>query len=158
MFKLPLNKYTALVIILIVLIVCYLGYNARNSVKKIIPGKSGKTNSKSKSKSGKSGKKSGKKAKSKSKNSETVDDSDNEEEERDAVEKDAEELFNLVHDGLCNNMQKEEFEEIAGDLADGFVFIELKQIYNQAIQRKMDPSNSITVEDYIKVLKKESDV
>lgn len=74
-----------------------------------------------------------------------------------ALRNDAEDLYNLVHEGLAKGMQQDQFESIAGDLADEYSFIELKQLYNSHIDRNMDPLKSITVTDYINILRKEDD-
>lgn len=75
-------------------------------------------------------------------------------EDDEAIKKDAEELYNLVHEGMCGNMQNDEFEELTGDLADTSTFIELKQLYNQCKEKGLNPEKSITVEKYIDILKK----
>jgi hypothetical protein len=56
---------------------------------------------------------------------------------------------------MCNGMQQSEFEETVDDLADSFVFIELKQLYNQCLDKNMDPARGVKINDYIRVLKKE---
>lgn len=82
------------------------------------------------------------------------DDSSSASEDEDLRE-DAEELYNLVHEGMCSGMQQSEFEQAVDDLADAFIFIELKQLYNQCIDKNMDPEKAITINDYIRVLKRE---
>lgn len=154
-----LNKYTALVIILIFLIICYYATRGKKEfIKK--GGKSKKNKNKPKGK--------GSRSKPSRKNAprsndeeddpiEDVDEStDGEETEEDNINKDAEELYNVVHDGLCNGIQNEEFEELAGDLADTSIFIELKQMYNQCTQKGLDPNKTITVNDYVRILKEEN--
>lgn len=147
-----LNKYTALILVLMILLVCYyVNYVRKNTNKK-----GGKIKKSRKQKNIKASPKSKKKKVSKKQ----ADDEENEvecddEEEEDNINKDAEELYNLAHDGLCNGIQQEEFEEIAGDLASTSIFIELKQAYNQCRQKGMDPNKNITVEDYIQILKEE---
>lgn len=88
------------------------------------------------------------KTKTKSKQSKSSKKHDN-----DDLRKDAEELYNLVHEGMCGNMQNDEFEELTGDLADTSTFIELKQIYNQCKEKGLNPEKTITVEKYIEILK-----
>lgn len=73
--------------------------------------------------------------------------------DNDDLRKDAEELYNLVHEGMCGNMQSDEFDELTGDLADTSTFIELKQIYNQCKEKGLNPEKTITVEKYIEILK-----
>lgn len=158
------NKYVALIIILIILIV---GYYVTSRKKDNFKG------SKKRDKNGKK-KKKPKKAGSKrsGRSSETSDDMeesslfteiDEENEggdssdEEDNIRKDAEELYNVAHDSLCQGVQQEEFEELTGDLADKSIFIELKQLYNHKKQKGQDPSRSVTVDDYVSVLKAESD-
>lgn len=81
------------------------------------------------------------------------DESTNNVDEEEVVD-DAEELFNLVHDQMASGMQSGDFMEIAGDIADDLTFIEIKQLYNDATNKKEDPSHAVTVDDYIDVLKK----
>jgi hypothetical protein len=143
-----LNKYTALVIVLIILLVCYFGYGMYDKKKEKVTGKGKKGG---KGKGGKSSKniKSGKSRVKKASSSSDDDDEDGDDGE---VSSDAEELFNLVHEGLCNGMQNDEFREIVGSLADDFVFIELKQLYSEATRKKMDCREAVTLEDYANVL------
>ena len=70
---------------------------------------------------------------------------------------DAEELFNLAHEGLAKGMQKNDFKTLVGDLADDYTFIQLKQLYNDRERRNMNPLTTIHVTDYIKILQKEGE-
>jgi len=83
------------------------------------------------------------------------DDDDSSSSEDDDLHEDAEELYNLVHEGMCTGMQQSEFEQAVDDLADAFIFIELKQLYNQCIDKSMDPEKTISVNDYVRILKRE---
>lgn len=74
-----------------------------------------------------------------------------------ALRSDAEELYGLVHEGLAKGIQQDEFERIAGEFADEYSFIELKQLYNSHIDRNLDPIKTITVTDYIRILQKEDE-
>lgn len=68
---------------------------------------------------------------------------------------DARELYGLVHADLAQGLQLDEFEDLAGDLAGENpeeVYIQLKQLYNEAIDNNKDPSKTVTVNDYAKVL------
>ncbi len=71
------------------------------------------------------------------------------------VRGDAEELYNLAHEGLAKGIQKSAFMQLVGDLADDYTFIQLKQLYKDREDRNMDPLKSITVTDYIKILQNE---
>lgn len=158
-----LNKYTALAIILIILIICYFVTKGKKEhIKKGGRVKKNKKNSKSpkksKAKFGKRGNSQNRQNEEEFENNDFDEsgDEDGEEREEDNINKDAEELYNIAHDGLCNGIQSEEFEELAGDLADTSVFIELKQLYNQCTQKGLDPSKTITVNDYVRILKEEN--
>jgi hypothetical protein len=84
------------------------------------------------------------------------DDEDDSDEEIDTnLRADAEEVYNLTHEGLVKGMQANEFKRLVGDLATDMQFIELKQLYNDHRQRGLDPMRSISVVDYIKILKSE---
>jgi hypothetical protein len=68
---------------------------------------------------------------------------------------DARELYNLVHEDLAQGMQLDEFEDLAGDLAGDNpeeVYIDLKQLYNEAMDKNLDPAKSVTLDSYIEVL------
>jgi len=89
------------------------------------------------------------------------DDDESEENEKPAasgdIAADARELYDLVHNDLAGGMQIDAFEDAAGDLAgddSAEVFVALKQKYTEAIDANRDPSRSISVKDYIEVLKK----
>ena len=71
-----------------------------------------------------------------------------------ALRGDAEELYNLAHEGLLKGIQKEDFKQLVGDLADDYVFIQLKQLYNEKEKNNQDP-RSISVVDYIQILQDE---
>ena len=71
------------------------------------------------------------------------------------LREDAQELFDLVHEGLAKDMDKDEFSNLVGDLADSYTYIQLKQLYNDRISRNMNPLRTITVTDYIKILRDE---
>lgn len=158
------NKGFAVIVMLIILLVLYLKFGRKEKA----------TGSKKTKKSGKKGKREhkapAKKGRRRPSDDEDPgdgpqesfssqmdkDDSDSSSESEDAdLREDAEELYNYVHEGMCNGMQQSEFEELVDDLADSFHFIELKQLYNQCIDKNMDPAKTITVRDYINVLKKE---
>lgn len=114
------------------------------------------TSKKSTTKSTKSTKKSSKPIKSNKSEPEESFESDEETSVDPNVRADAQELFNLVHEGLAKGMQKTEFRAVVGDLADDYTFIELKQLYNDREKRNMDPLKTIDVTDYIKILQAES--
>jgi len=144
MVLLSINKYTALLIVLIILIIGYyfVGRGAKNTKK-----------SKKKTKRTKRTKR----RKIKRDDSQEDEESSDEEESEDRdTQDDAEELYNLIHEALCKDIQHDEFEEIVGDLAGPMVFIQLKQLYNQCIEKNLDPMRTITVHDYTRILK-ESD-
>lgn len=131
-----LNKYTIAAIIIILLIVAYIFYRWYWN----------KDSKSKKSKKNKRSKKSHKKSRK---------EDDDEEDENDKVHDDAEALYNLIHTDMCNNMQQNDFEKVAGDLANAIIFIELRQMYNECNDRNLDPMRTITVEDYYRVLRKE---
>ena len=118
-------------------------------------------NKKTKSKS--SPKPSGKKPSRKQPEQEDFEDGDDDgPQQRDApqasgnVSEDAKELYNLVHNELAGGMQIDAFEEVAGDLAGeqpSEVFVALKQKYTEAIDANRDPLRSVTLKDYVEVLK-----
>jgi len=126
---------------------------------------------KSTTKPKKSSKKSTKKGKQKSaprqsnnnnnSNDDDFDDEDTESYEKPAasgdISGDAKELYDIVHNDLAAGMQIDEFEDAAGDLAGddaAEVFVALKQKYTESIDSNRDPMRSVTVKDYIEVLKK----
>lgn len=88
---------------------------------------------------------------------EPEEDEDDSDEEIDAnLRADAEEVYNLTHEGLVKgNMQANEFKRLTGDLATDMQYIELKQLYNDHRERGLDPMRSISVVDYIKILRNE---
>jgi FtsZ-interacting cell division protein ZipA len=94
-------------------------------------------------------------SKKKNKKKKKARDDDNDE-ENDNIYDDAKELHKLIHTEMCNGMQKQDFEQTVGDLANGVIFIELKQMYNECADRKLDPMRTITVDDYYRILKKEN--
>ena len=82
-------------------------------------------------------------------------DDDQDGEDNDLME-DARQLYDLVHEDLAGGMQITEFEEQVEDLAGDNpteVFIELKQKYTAAIDQNKDPLKTVTLHDYVSVLK-----
>jgi len=145
-----LNKYSALLIVLLILIIGYY-FTSRKSEKNITKKKGTKKSFRKKKKT--KGKKSSRS--SESEDAEDEDEADDSEENDENTDDDAEELYNLVHEPLCKGLQYEEFEEIVGDLAGSIVFIELKQLYNQCADKNVDPMRTITIQDYVRILKKD---
>lgn len=87
---------------------------------------------------------------------EPEEDEDDSDEEIDVnLRADAEEVYNLTHEGLVKGMQANDFKRLTGDLATDMQFIELKQLYNDHRERGLDPMRSISVVDYIKILRTE---
>jgi hypothetical protein len=168
------HKTLAIVVVLILVLLLYLRFSANARKEKALTKKGGRgkgkgtgragkgkgkekaTNKKKAGKAGKSGKAS-KTTKETGRASKSKDDDSDESgsAEDDDLREDAEELYNLVHEGMCSGMQQSEFEQAVDDLADAFVFIELKQIYRQCMDKNMDPERAITVDDYVRILKKE---
>lgn len=152
-----INKYAAVVVVIFILLVAYFVFGrSKGDAKK----KKKKKTKPTKSKTGRS-----KRSTSASKPKDDEDEDADEDEDCDdgdtddkAIEEDAKELFNMVHEGLARGMQQDEFLEAAGDLADNFIYIELKQLYNECNDKKMDPMKGVTLKDYIRILKKESQV
>jgi len=167
------NKTVAVIIILIIIIVLYLRFGRKEVSKKEKASnkdsrKSNRESRRGKEKAtGKGNRKSSPKRNGRNKNhdeenpreKQTVDfhndDDDSSSSEDDDLHEDAEELYNLVHEGMCTGMQQSEFEQAVDDLADAFIFIELKQLYNQCIDKSMDPEKTISVNDYVRILKRE---
>jgi hypothetical protein len=143
-----LNKYTALLIVLFILIIGYYFISRNNEA--IINKKKKKPRKNSSRR---------KNSKKRIIQQEEDDDDDDEDDDSPTEDKntndDAEELYNLVHEPLCKGLQVDEFEEIVGDLAGPIVFIELKQLYNQCTEKNMDPMRTVTLQDYVRILKKE---
>lgn len=117
----------------------------------------------------KGGKKGAKKTKAGAKKSDDTPDDIDEDDDDDSVEskpaprkssdvaEDAKELYDVVHNDLAGGMQIDDFESAAGDLAGdepAEVFIALKQKYTEAIDANRDPAKSVTVKDYVEILKK----
>lgn len=131
----------ALVLVLAI-VVLYFGYFRRE-----------KTTTKKKPTKKSSKRKPTKKVSAKQEPEEDEDDSD---EEIDVnLRADAEEVYNLTHEGLVKGMQANDFKRLTGDLATDMQFIELKQLYNDHRERGLDPMRSISVVDYIKILRTE---
>lgn len=159
-----INYKIAIVVILLVTLLLVIKFRWRGTKKEKVSTK--RKNNKKNTKNNRKEKISGRRAKKRHEpQEESSEDSSEDDNENMATSKnvdnelreDAEDLYNLVHEQLAQGMSPAEFEEIAGDLANDFSFIELQQLYNQAIDKNMDPIHSITVNDYIKVLEKEED-
>lgn len=152
------NYYYVGIIILILLIIFYVKY-IRN------PSKSANSNSSNskenlKRKNGKNNKKKPIKKPVDTEDdddTESEDEPDNNETAKVDVKNDAERLYNNIHDRMTNGMKKEEFLEVAGDMVDKYIYIELKQLYNDAKSKGMDPSKAISAKDYAKVLSDAND-
>lgn len=139
------GKIIVAVVLLVLLLVLYKWYSSKSAEKV----KSRPNNSQTK-----------KKLKKVKKVVEEEDDDDDEDNSDDGeidleLRGDAEELFNLAHEGLAKGMQKSDFQQLVGDLADDYTFIELKQLYNNKRKNNKNPMDTITVVDYIKILKNE---
>lgn len=170
----------ALIVILVVVLVVFLKYRQSKQGDEKFSLFPSKKKEKAKSKKGKKSKKSkkskrGRKAISSADEEEedydneledNYDDSDSDSDSDEdigrssisaALRADAEELYGLVHEGLAKGMQQEDFERVAGDLADEYSFIELKQMYNSYIDRNLDPMREIKMTDYIRILQKEDE-
>lgn len=139
-----INRYSIAIVSILIILLCY--YFFIFKVEKFTLKKSEK---KTKNKKNIKNKKNSNKKTKKIKNTSSEDDP----EEEEAVNEDAENLYNLVHEDLCKGIQKEKFEEKVGELADSMVFIKLKQLYNKCADKNLDPMNIISVQDYIKILK-----
>ncbi len=158
MWDLLFNKYVlAVIAVIILMIIWYISGARQEKMGK----KSGKNAKASKNrKAGKSGK-----TKQTGNNDVEINSDDISEEdvvdEPDAdadndTQRDAQELYNLVHDSLCKGMQAQDFKEQTGDLADDNIFIELKQLYNHHRKEKRDPNTSIKVSDYVRIMNEDS--
>jgi hypothetical protein len=135
-------------VVLLLLVFLVYKYMTREKLTKKKPAK-GATKAKSKSSS------KSKSASKKPKKEELVDDDDDSdkvdgEEIDENLRGDAEELYNLAHDALCKGIQKNDFKALVDDLADDYVFIQLKQLYND--REKSGTMKDISVVDYIKIL------
>jgi hypothetical protein len=140
--KAPDTKYLIAIIVIIVLILVYIAYG--NQLKEKITGT--KT-----TKSGTAKKSRSKKPRTRS-NSKTLPETSDDDETTDTDT--AQELYNLVHDRMVTGMQSDEFIDVVGDLADNFTYVEIKQLYNNAKKRGADPSTTVTVDQYAKLLDK----
>ena len=164
------NKIAAVVVAIIIILILYFKFGRKEKASnKKDRGTSGKSRKSGKNvKSGKNGKNGKSKPSKRRSNDEEnprerqtvnfhndIDSESSDASEDDDLREDAEELYNLVHEDMCSGMQQSEFEQAVDDLADTFIFIELRQLYNQCIEKNMDPDRSITVEDYVKILKRE---
>ncbi len=150
------NKYYALIVALIILIICYFVFARRKSTSLGKRKKGKKIRDKGRRGKSAKGRVGSDKAKVSADDDDGDDDGDDGGNEQTALEQDAEELYNLVHDSLINGMELDDFQETVGDLANSFIYIELKQLYNSCLQRKMNPAETVTVEDYVKILEKEA--
>lgn len=148
------NKYFLIIIAIIVIAIIVL--IARKHKDKITVGGKGKSNTKSKSKpKGKKATKSIKKtkiAKKKAEAKKEEDDSDDESDTDDIHER-AEELYKAVHSSFVEDADMDAITALSNEI-DNFIYIDLKQLYNNAIEKNLNPNNAITVKDYIEVLEK----
>lgn len=168
------NKTIAIVLVLVIVLVLYLKFgrkekagdrkkNSKNSKSR----KSGKSGKSGKSRTSSNGRKKAGATRRRASDEENppqkrvnlhndIDSSDSSSSsEDDDIRADAQDLYNIVHDDMCSGMQQSEFEQAVDDLADAFVFIELRQLYNNCLEKNMDPDRAITVDDYVKILKQE---
>lgn len=146
-------KYQIPIIIVLVLLLVLIFYWRRRGKEKL-KGKK-KSNTKNK-KNTKTSKRSSNLSADEQKLEEELEEinGDNEEADDDLIA-DARELYDLIHEDMAGGMQLDGFEDMAGDLAGGDpaeVFIEIKQMYTDAINKNMDPLRTVTVEDYVKAL------
>lgn len=128
-----LDKVKALVAVLVILIILYVGVSWFN-------GPSEKATGSKKNKYSKKSKTSGKK------------DDDDDDDIDDDIQEDADNLYDSVHDSMVEGIQLEDFEELAGNLADATTFIELKKLYQDSKDNDKDPNEYITPEMYAKIL------
>lgn len=160
MFELPFNKYTAIVIVLVILIICYFYIKHKN--KQISDNENLEDNDENQS-----NKKEKKKNKNKIENKiqkskkETKSKGEThikiENDEKDEIEEKAEQLYKLVHKDFCKDITNDEFLEKTGDLGNISLFIELTQLYNQCKQSGKNCDSEITSDDYVRIIKSESD-
>lgn len=148
------SKYAIVIVLIVLLVVGYAVYRYRKSRENVV--------SKPREKRSQS------KAKPKSKGTERMKNNavatdDDDADDNVVVDVDqsttnnAQELFNLVHDRMVNDMKSEEFSQTAGNLADSLTYVELKQLYNDAKNKNQDASRSVTIEHYVNVLDKRKD-
>lgn len=140
-----MDRRISIIVILVIIIVAVFMYRRRSGKKEPAKGSRGKSVPK-KGKRGKPNKASAKE--------ETDEDESPKSADKDLVS-DARELYGLVHADLAQGMQLDEFEDLAGDLAGENpeeVYIELKQLYTKAIDENKDPSKTVTMNDYAKIL------
>lgn len=145
------RKYLIGIAAVLIVLVVFL-YWLRNRQEKATSGSKSGSRSKSKSKS-----KSGKPGRRKSRDTEDETEPDVEQdsaETDDTVEDIAQELYNRVHDRMVNDMKSDEFLDVAGELADNLTYIELKQLYNDAKNKKLDSNQTVSIQDYAQVLDK----
>lgn len=151
-----INYYYVGIIILILLIIFYVKY-IRNSSKSSNTTSNSKENLKRKNDKNNKKKPIKKPVDTEDDDTESEDEPDNNETAKVDIKNDAERLYNNIHDRMTNGMKKEEFLEVAGDMVDKYIYIELKQLYNDAKSKGMDPSKAITAKDYAKVLSEAND-
>ena len=140
-----MDRRISIIVILVILIFAVYMYRRSSGKKETAKGGRGKSNTK-KGKRGKPNKAAAKEEKEEDESPKSAD--------KDLVS-DARELYGLVHADLAQGMQLDEFEDLAGDLAGENpeeVYIELKQLYTKAIDDNKDPSKTVTMNDYAKIL------
>lgn len=76
-----------------------------------------------------------------------------EDDDDDADDSKAQELYNIAHENLANDMGQDEFMQLAGNMGSPIIYIHLKQLYTVARDDGKDPAKTVTVEDYERVLK-----
>ncbi len=139
-----MDKRISIIVILVILIFAVFMYRRSGTKKEAAKGKRGGTKREKL-----------KKARKESAQDEPEDEQESPKSADKDLVSDARELYGLVHADLAQGMQLDEFEDLAGDLAGENpeeVYIQLKQLYNEAIDGNKDPSKTVTVNSYVKVL------
>ena len=144
-----MDRRISIIIILVILIVAVFVWRRRSGPTKKERARGGKEKARGGRRGGR-----GRGGGGSSKGEEKPASENNNNDDPDLVE-DARELYNLVHEDLAQGMQLDEFEDLAGDLAGENpeeVYIDLKQLYNEAMDNNMDPSKQVSLDHYIEVL------
>jgi len=150
--KLPENKYLIAAAIVIFLVILYFYWRYKKAEKI--------SNNKTSRIKNKKAKKPARRQLSNAKKQKEINDEDQESEsDEDPTDEDqdtAQRLYNLVHDRMSSGMQSDEFIETVGNDYDNLTYIEIKQLYNDAKNKGQDPSQVVSIDDYVAVLGKRS--
>jgi len=83
------------------------------------------------------------------------DDGNDEEPDDQSIKHNAEVLYKTIHSKMASGMTNPEFNKLAPQYAKGFVYAELKQIYNKARNSGKNPLTEVQQSDYELIIKRE---